>query len=296
MVHLRAVGALMLATGIWGGVYVVSRVVLQDIPPVPLVELRLLLSLVVLGPIFARAKVRASGGDWLLAALSGTVGFALSLVAQFYGTFWSSAHVGALVTTSAPAFIALLALPVLGERPTWRQILAIALAIGGALLVMAPGQGGGSPRGVAMLVLAAVTWAVYTVLNRRLGRRQGLAFVSFATTLFGALCLLPLSGGLLAVHWSELGWGIYLGIAYIGFVSTALAMYLWNYGFTKLPAATAGLFFFMQPLVGTVLGVWALGERLSLAIVPGAALIAGGVLLALFGGAPADSVDEGSSA
>ena len=287
MARWRGVVALVLATAIWGGVYVVSRVVLREIPPVPLVEIRLGLTIVALLPFYRPLALRPTLGDYGLTLLSGTLGFTLSLVAQFYGTFWSSAHVGSLVTSSAPAFIALLALPVLGERLRGAQIWAIVLALGGAAVVMAPGAAGGAtPRGVLMLVLAAVTWAVYTVLNRRLGRRQGLWFISVTTTSFGFLALMPASGAILSLPWSHYSVGLYLGIAYIGFVSTAIAMYLWNYGFTQMPAATAGLFLFVQPIVGTALGALALGERLSPWLWPGAVLIMAGVVLALRGGEP----------
>ena len=288
MSNIRGVASLVLATAIWGGVYVVSRVVLNSIPPVPLVEIRLAMTLLVLLPLYRRPALRPNLGDYGIALLSGTLGFGLSLVAQFYGTFWSSAHVGALVTSSSPAFIALLALPVLGERLKPAQVAAMALALLGAVVVMAPGAaGGGTPRGVLTLVLAAVTWAVYTVFNRRLARRQGLWFVSFMTTLFAFLMLLPASGGVLNLPWSHFGVPLYLGVAYIGFISTAVAMYLWNYGFTQMPAANASLFLFVQPVVGTILGVLMLGERLSPWLVPGALLIVAGVVLALRSADPA---------
>ena len=287
MANIRGALALILATAIWGGVYVVSGVVLRYIPPVQLVEIRLALTLVALLPFYRREGPRPSLGDYGLALVSGTAGFALSLVAQFYGTFWSSAHIGSLVTASSPAFIALLALPVLGERLKAPQIVAIVLALAGAVVVMAPGAGGGAtPRGVLMLILSAVTWAVYTVFNRRLARRQGLWFISFMTTLFAFLVLLPASGSILNLPWSRFGMFLYLDIAFIGFVSTAFAMYLWNYGFTQMPAATASLFLFVQPIVGTLLGVLVLGERLSPWLWPGALLIVTGVLLALRTGEP----------
>ena len=97
---------------------------------------------------------------------------------------------------------------------------------------------------------------------------------------------MPASGAILSLPWSHYSVGLYLGIAYIGFVSTAIAMYLWNYGFTQMPAATAGLFLFVQPIVGTALGAVALGERLSPWLWPGAVLIMAGVVLALRGGEP----------
>lgn len=281
MSSLRGAAALSLAAAIWGGVYVVSRVVLQFIPPVPLVTLRLLMTLLVLTPLYFARRRKASGTDYLLALLSGTLGFGLSLVMQFYGTAWSSAHIGSLITSSAPAFIALLALPVLGERLRGARVWAMLLALVGALVVMGPGGGATSVRGVLALLLAAVTWALYTVLNRRIARSQDLTFVNFWTALFAFAFLLPISGQARTLPYAHFSLGLWLGILYIGFISTALAMYLWNYGFTQLPAASAALFLFVQPVVGTVLGVTLLGERLSPWFWPGALLIGGGVALSM---------------
>jgi len=71
-------------------------------------------------------------------------------------------------------------------------------------------------------------------------------------------------------------WG---GILYLGIVSTAGAFYLWNKGLHMVDAATGGLYFFFQPLVGTLLGWLFLGEHVGIAFWLGAILIIGGVLL-----------------
>jgi len=71
-------------------------------------------------------------------------------------------------------------------------------------------------------------------------------------------------------------WG---GILYLGIVSTAGAFYLWNKGLQMVDAATGGLYFFFQPLVGTLLGWFFLGEHVGVTFWIGALLIIGGVFL-----------------
>ena len=60
--------------------------------------------------------------------------------------------------------------------------------------------------------------------------------------------------------WRPFPSAVWWGILYLGVVSTALAFYLWNKGFTLLDASTGSLFFFAQPVVGAVLGWLLLGE------------------------------------
>jgi drug/metabolite transporter (DMT)-like permease len=70
----------------------------------------------------------------------------------------------------------------------------------------------------------------------------------------------------------------WLAVAAQGVLATAVAYLLWNWGMARLPAAKAGIFFNMEPLVGTLLGVLVLNERLGRMTIFGAAMIICGAL------------------
>jgi drug/metabolite transporter (DMT)-like permease len=74
--------------------------------------------------------------------------------------------------------------------------------------------------------------------------------------------------------------GIIGGILFLGIISTAVAMFLWNYSFAKLPAALASLTFFAQPVVGTLLGWFFLSEKITPLFLAGGVLIGIGILIA----------------
>jgi drug/metabolite transporter (DMT)-like permease len=78
----------------------------------------------------------------------------------------------------------------------------------------------------------------------------------------------------------EVSLGVVGGVIYLGVISTALAMYLWNRAFALLEAGTASLTFFAQPVVGAGLGAILLGESISVLFLIGAALIGAGLWLA----------------
>jgi drug/metabolite transporter (DMT)-like permease len=74
---------------------------------------------------------------------------------------------------------------------------------------------------------------------------------------------------------------VILGVLYLGLVSTAAAQWLWNRAFALMDANRASLFFFAQPVVGTLLGVTLLDQDLTRNIIIGGFLIIGGVLISI---------------
>lgn len=76
--------------------------------------------------------------------------------------------------------------------------------------------------------------------------------------------------------------GAVLGFVYLGVVSTALALLLWNRAFALVPATVASLFLFAQPLADALLAGLFLGQPMTLTLWLGGGLIATAVLLSLW--------------
>jgi drug/metabolite transporter (DMT)-like permease len=181
------------------------------------------------------------------------------------------------VTCATPAFVAVFAAPLLKERLGGRSWGALGLATAGVLAVLAPELTSFDSGNAAnlLLVAAALTWALYTVLTARAARGTDLVLSSLVGFLGGLPVSVPGMFLELSAHpMGTLDGGIIAGILFLGLVSTALAMLLWNYAFQALPASSAGLTFFAQPVTGTLLATLFLGEAPSLLFYAGAVLIA----------------------
>ena len=76
----------------------------------------------------------------------------------------------------------------------------------------------------------------------------------------------------------EISLGVVGGVLFLGVISTALAMILWNTAFAVLDASAASLTFFAQPVVGTFLGWLFLGERITSLFILGGILIGIGLV------------------
>ena len=274
------------AASIWGGMYVVSKVVLEVIPPFALLTIRLAMGAMALGVViyFRKNKTTTTKELFWNSALVGFVGYGVSLGFQFVGTKLSTASNGSLVTSATPAFVLLFAPFLLSERTTPRGIIALIISTLGVVAVIDPRTAELSPSlfwGNMSLLAAALTWALYSVLVRKVSKSGDLLTTSAIMFLGG----LPSSllFGIWEVQKQGIGQitiGIIFGLLFLGIISTAIAMLMWNYAFAELPATVASLTFFAQPVVGTLLGWFFLVEKITPLFLAGGALIGIGILIA----------------
>ncbi len=272
------------ASAFWGGLYPAIKVIMEVMPPFVLLTVRLLLALLVLWPfVWRRGGIRWQPRAWLEVLAVGALGFGLTLGIQFVGTHLSTASNGALVTTATPAFVVLFGALLLHERLNRAQTVALAVATAGVLLVIDPRQARLNAMflGNLALLLAALGWALYSVLVRALTRRLETLKVSWVAMLGGLPVVLPLAvWQSRQVRWESVSWGVVGGILYVAVFATAAAMFLWNYAFAHLESGTAALTFFAQPVVGVLVGVLWLGEAITWPFVAGGVLIGLGMYLA----------------
>jgi drug/metabolite transporter (DMT)-like permease len=272
------------AASIWGGMYVVSKVVLDIIPPFTLVSLRLILGIGCLALILAfRGGFQADRRQFGEALAAGFIGFGISIGLQFLGTKLSTAANAALVTSASPTFIFLFGVWLLGEKITVERVVALVLATLGVIAVVDPRQalvGGKAFWGNVALLGAALTWGLYSVLVKRTSQKLSVMEVSLFAFLGGLFISLPLMGvEIIRIGLGEITLPVILGVLYLGLVSTALAMYLWNKSLALLEAGLVSVLFFAQPIVGVGLGALFLGERLGLTFWVGAILISVGLII-----------------
>jgi drug/metabolite transporter (DMT)-like permease len=275
------------AASIWGGMYVVSKVVLDIIPPFILVTIRLVLGALTLAIVLLmRGFPKLSRKQFWQVFGVGFVGYGISLSLQFLGTKLSTAANGSLVTSATPAFVLVFAALLLKEKITGLRLVSLLLATLGVVAVIDPRSAQLNPDlflGNLSLIGAAITWALYSVLVRK--TTQNLDVIPFSLVAF--LGGLPVTMPAGVWEWQTIGVGeIHLGviggILFLGVISTALAMVLWNNAFALVDASLASLTFFAQPVVGTLLGWLFLGEHITPLFLLGGFLIGLGLVISTF--------------
>ncbi|MBM7651155.1 DMT family transporter [Neobacillus cucumis] len=277
---------LALASSIWGGMYVVVKIVVSVIPPLELVWMRYIVAVIALLMIglITRQNWRIEKRHFFIIIAIGIIGNAISIVTQETGTMLSSAQMGAIITSATPAFMVIFARLLLKERLTLKKVLSVCLATMGVFLIVGVGHMNLSSKlGGISLLIAALTWALMSVLVKRVPSHYSQIVVTTYSILVALIVLTPfVMPRLHAINISQVThptiWG---GVLYLGIISTACGFLLWNRGLQMLNASSGGLFFFFQPVVGALLGWLILGENIGVTFWTGSILILTGVLFVI---------------
>jgi drug/metabolite transporter (DMT)-like permease len=190
---------------------------------------------------------------------------------------------GALLAYTMPIWAMLFAWPVLGTRPTMRDILGLVLGVAGvALLLGGNGFAFGADKllGIALALLCAILFALGNVLNRKPLPMPPLVVVAWQV---GLGCATMLILGILFEHpditaITPLGLGCFV---YMTLVPMGVCYVTWFETLRRLPPTSASTGMLIVPVIGVVSAAVILGEPLGLREWAAMALTLGGVTLAL---------------
>ena len=183
-----------------------------------------------------------------------------------------------------PVLVAILAAPLLGEKPGLLTILAaVAAIIGTSMLVISDMGTAGTLRlaGILMALLAAAVYTGFTLTSRYNSAGTPVFTTAFICFLTAALLLLPvvaLSGGfaglgsLRVTHW--------LMILYIGVVPTCIGYLCFFAGMKTTPATLSSIIVTLEPLFVALLAWLILGEILGPIGITGAVILTVAVIVA----------------
>jgi drug/metabolite transporter (DMT)-like permease len=269
----------------WGYTWVLAKQALDYAPPFAFAAERSFggaLALFVALKLMGRPLKLIAPGATLAIGLAQITGFmALSTWALVEGGPGKTA----VLIFTMPIWTLLFAWPILGERIRGTQWLAAASTLTGLVLIIEPWNMHTSLFSKFLGVMAALCWAIGTVLVKRLRSRQPVDLLSLTTwqMLIGAVPLVLLA---VVVPEHPTDWSVtYIGIlAFMSLISTAFCWWLWITLLDRVPAWEASLSVLGTPVVAIVSARLTLGEDFSFGEVTGILLIGAGLaLLSLIG-------------
>ena len=293
---------LLIVWVVWGSTYLAIRVGVETMPPLLMAAARNLVAGLIMFPAAMAARrgaVRAGQvvrrwpgrAEWIGCA---TVGVLLLVAngAVGIGEKTIPSGLAALLVATVPLWLlgidAVLNHARLGLAP------AAGLALGLIGVGLLSGLGGGSGRisaiGVVIILAAAFTWALGTIMTRRVTIPSSPALASGMELLCGGVALLAMAaaaGEFGSLHLAQVSWRSWLALGYLIVAGSIVAFSAYGIAVRALPTATVATYAYVNPVIAVLLGTLILNERLTPAMFGGGALIVGAVVLVVRRSPPA---------
>lgn len=285
----KAFLALVAANIIWGAAAPIFKLSLQNIPLYTLAFWRFFLgALILLALIGKKANLQLkSRKDAFFLFAYGMLGITLNIIFFFEGLKRTLSINSPIITSGQPIMTMLFALLFLHEAFHLKKFLGMMLGtIGIVVIIIEPillGGVNGSIVGNLFLVIAAVAAVGQTIVGKKVVEKYNPFAFTFWAFLIGAASFLPMMVKeylTLPNLYASLDWRGYFGIAYGAVFSSAAGYGLFAWGLSKIDATDTAIFYYVDPIVGTVLGALLLREPITVPFILGSAFIFGGIFVA----------------
>jgi drug/metabolite transporter (DMT)-like permease len=285
--------ALMHILLFWGTVFWASNIVagkeaVNGLGAMGLAQLRLGGAAILFGALFlawrGRPELRLSGHQWLVLTVVAFNGMTLNQICFLNGLARTSvAHTGLIVGLGPVMVLALSCLMRL-EPLTLPKFLGMLISFGGVTILTLGGAEKGSAahwQGDLIVLAGSVSFAYYTIQVKAIANRYDALTLNTLTFAIGSLLMIPFAArSVLNIRWANVSLAAWGSLAFMIVLGTVVAYFFYAFALTELSASRVAAFAYLQPIVAALLGTWLLGERITLRVVAGGALILLGVYLA----------------
>ena len=279
------------AVTIWGGSFAATKYALVQAEPSLILCLRLAMTLPVL------AAGCALGGELrlpnrreaLVLAVLGFQGIFFHQGIQAIAMKTAGAGNANWMMVASPAVVAVLGWLFLREKISRRAAAGLVLASAGVMLVLAAGTVKETAESASFgswgdfLMLASVlNWGIFLVISRKLLRfTMTPGFSIFWELVFASLFAFAATFAV-GTDYSAIPRftaGTWAAIIFLGALSSGLAYLFWYKALAAIPVAKLTVFQFLQPVAGMVISYLLIGERYTIWLALGAAMITVGIWL-----------------
>ena len=279
---------------VWGSTYLAIRVGVGHLPPLLFAGARYVIAGALLYPIARRtapdrhvpAQERARPGAraWLAGAVVGILLLFAGNGGVTVGETTLPSGFAAVLVATVPLWMIVFAWPMQHQRITVRSAAALAVGLGGVIVLVGGGTAAGRISSVILVLGAAAAWGFGSVLSHRIAVPSHAMLAAAIEMLAGGVVLLAVgagSGEFGRVHWSSIPATSWIALAYLIGPGSILAFTAYGYALAHLPVTTVSTYAYVNPVVAVLAGIIVLGEQFTWREGLGAALVLVSVVITL---------------
>ena len=284
--HLPVVLAFFAIYVLWGSTFLAIRMAVLLVPPWFAAGARFFTAGVLLyGFTRLRGAGRPTLAEWRSLALLGTLMFAVTYGALFWGEQFVPSGITSVLEATLPLLTVLIEVFLFRQQPfRWRVLGAVLVGFCG-VTVMLYEHGRGTFRVVPCLIIlgGSVAWSLGSVLTRSLPLPQSRALTAGAAMMVGGGTLLLLSAASGELHpFPALPERAVFALLYLIVAGSLLGFTAFVFLLGRMPASRVASHAYVNPVVAIALGHYVAAEPVSGRTLVGAALVLGSVLLTLY--------------
>lgn len=269
----------------FGSLPVIAKIVLKVIPPVGIVGFRVGITALVLTVVQAfRGRFwLKTRSDYVRLAVLSLFGVTFNQLLFVTGLSLTKASNTSLLAVTIPIFTLAVSSIAGTERLQRIKTIGIVLAAIGVLLIIDPRNASFSSEttlGDMLIVANSLSYGIYVATSKKVIERNG-AFRSIMWVfIFAAVICVPLGlRSMTAVDVPAVDWTIWALIIYIGLGATASPYLLNAWALARVSPSVVAVYVYLQPVIGFLLAVIFLGEKIDQKFLFAAVLIFIGVYL-----------------
>ncbi len=261
---------------IWAGSFIAIKVAVEEVNPIMLAFLRFAIaSPIMLAILFLLKKdagiKRKDMPKILIASLTGVT---LLYALQFYGVKYSSAAHGGVLVNANVLFIVILSVAFLNERLNFEKIAGISIGFTGVFLIVSPSFSFSFNVGDILILLSALSWAVYSIVGKKLLREYDAITITTYAFIMGTMFFIPF------LHFSiKISLKSWACILYLSILCSVFGYIVWYKALEKMDASKVAIYLNLIPLFSIILAFFILNEKITSSIIIGAILIMIGIYL-----------------
>lgn len=286
--HLPVYGLMLLATCFWAGNIVAAKEGLLGFAPFALAQLRVAGAAMLLGSflLFWRRRLRlpCSVHEWLFLAVLASLGITGNQLCFVSGLARTSVLHAGLIAGLGPVIVLGVSILMRVEGLNFAKLTGMVISCGGVVLLLTQKTGGGaqtSARGDIIILVGTITFAIYTILEKKIaGRYDDLVLNAFVFGL-GALLMLPFAASsVIEMHWTHVPLRAWWGLSFLIVCGSVIAYVIYAFALSELAASKVADFSYLQPIIVAVLAVVFSGEHISKMEIAAGALVLLGMYFA----------------